>query len=45
VQGALKKEITKSLETELGKKKEEVSTGIVFGNNNAEMTYIRDLEK
>jgi len=38
MQETLKKEITKSLETELGKKKEEGRTRTVFGNNNAEVT-------
>ena len=45
MQEALKKENTKLLEIELEKKKEERPTGTVFGNNNAEVTYIRDLEK
>ena len=45
MQEALKKENTKLLEIELEKKKEERPTGTVFGNNNAEVTNIRDLEK
>lgn len=40
MQEALKKEITKSLEIELGKKNEEGRTGTAFGNNNAEVTSI-----
>jgi hypothetical protein len=45
MQETLKKKLLNSLEIELGKKKDEGRTGIVFGNNNAEVTYISDLEK